>query len=103
MKNALPSSSLPSFLKDWIDDNSNLCVYTPMQLTKFPRVHLVAGGWYLDCSCGFVPDVEEPLYNNLACSAPEVIELKEEPEEDENPAPPTNDKEVAPVKGNGKG
>ena len=66
-------------------------------------MHLVAGGWYLDCSCGFVPKVEEPLYNSLASSVPKVIELEEEPEEDENPAPPTNDKEAALVKAKGKG
>ena len=103
MKNVLSSSSLPFFLDDWIDDNSNLCMYTPMQLAKFPRMHLMVGGWYLDCSRGFVSDVEEPIYNNLASFAPKVIELQEESEEDENPAPPTNDKEVAPVKAKGKG
>jgi hypothetical protein len=66
-------------------------------------VHLVIGDWYLDCSCGFVPDVEKPLYNNLACYAREVIELEEEPEKNDNPAPTTNDKEVVPVKNKGKG
>ena len=102
MTNVLLFSSLPSFLEEWIDDKSDLCVYTPMQLAKFPRVHLVAGGWYFDCSHGFVLDVEKPLYNSLASSAPEVIELVEEPEEDKNSAPPTNYKEVALVKGKGK-
>ena len=81
----------------------NRCVYMLMQLTKFPRVHLAAGGWYLDCSRGFVPKDEEPLYNNLVWSAPEVIELEEEPEEDDNPPPPTIVKEVAWVKVKGKG
>ena len=104
MKNLLPSSSLPFILEEWIDDKSHLCVYTPMQLVKFPRVHLVVGGWYLDCSRGFVPDVEEILYNNnLASSAPEVFQLEEEPPKNDNPAPPTNDKDVAPVKAKGKG
>ena len=60
-------------------------------------------GWYLDCFCGFVPEAEEPLYNTLVASAPEVIELEEEPEEDENPAPPTVVKEVGSVKGKGRG
>ena len=102
VKNALPSLSLPSFLEDWVDDNSNICVYTPMQLTKFPCVHLVAGGWYFDCFRAFVSDVKKSLYNNLVSSVLEVIKLEEEPEEDEKPAPLTNDKEVAPVKGKGK-
>ena len=102
MKNVLPPSGLPTFLQDWMDVHSDLCVYTAMQLAKFPPVHLVAGGWYLDCSRGFVPDVEESLYNSLVTSAPEVIELEEEPEE-ENPAPQSIQKDVTPAKGKGKG
>jgi len=74
-----------------------------MQLAKFPRAHLVAGGWYLDCSRGFVPEAEEALYSSLVASAPEVIELEEEPEEDASPAPPTTVKEVVSAKGKGKG
>jgi len=73
-----------------------------MQVAKFPHVHLEAGGWYLDCSCGFVPDVGESLYNNLVSFAPEVIELEDEPEKG-NPAPLSNDKDVVSVKGKGKG
>ena len=52
-------------------------------------MHFVVCGWYLDCYRGFVPEIEEPLYNCLVCSTPEVIELVEELEEDENPTPPT--------------
>ena len=52
-------------------------------------MHFVVGGWYLDCSRGMFRR-REPLNNNLVCFAPEVIELEEEPEEDENPAPTTN-------------
>ena len=102
IKNVFPTSLL-SFLDDWIDENSNLCVYTHIQLAKFLWVHLMACVWYLYCSRGFVPKVEEPLYNNLVCSSPEVIELEEESEEDDNPAPPTHEKKVAFVKGKGKG
>ena len=102
MKNVLPPSGLPTFLQDWVDVNSDLCVYTAMQLAKFPHVHLVAGGWYFDCSRGFKPDVEVSLYNSHVISAPEVIELKEELEE-ENFAPQSIEKDVAPAKGNGKG
>jgi hypothetical protein len=78
-------------------------VYTLMQLAKFPRAHLVVGGWYLDCSRGFVPEVEEALYSSLESSAPEVIELEEEAEEDENPGPPPIVKKVGSAKGKGKG
>jgi hypothetical protein len=74
-----------------------------MQLAKFPRAHLAAGGWYLDCSRGFVPEFEEPLYSSLVSKAPEVIELEEEPEETEQPTPPVIVKEVGSAKGKGKG
>ena len=73
-----------------------------MQITKFPHPHLVAGGWYLDCSRGFVPEAEESLYSSLVSSAPEVLELEEEPEEDHNP-PPAIVKEIGSAKGKGKG
>ena len=73
-----------------------------MQITKFPHPHLVAGGWYLDCSRGFVPESEEVLYSDLVSSAPEVIELEEEPEEEEIPPPPTIVKEFGSAKGKGR-
>jgi hypothetical protein len=101
VKNVFPPLRLPTFLLDWVDVNANYCVYTAMQVAKFLHVHLVAGGWYLDCSCRFVPKVEESLQNTLASSAPEVIELKKELEE--NPAPPSNEKDVAPMKGKSRG
>lgn len=103
VKNVLPPSSLPSFLQEWLDTTSSHCVYTLMQITKFPHPHLVAGGWYLDCSRGFVPEAEESLYSSLVSSAPEVLELEEEPEEDPIPAPPPIVKELGSAKGKGKG
>ena len=102
LKNALPRSSLPAFLSDWIDVHSDLCVYTAMQVAKYPPSHLEACGWYLDCSRAFVPDVEEALYGSLVNSGPDVIELDEEPDEP-TPAPPSVEKDVAPVKGKGRG
>jgi hypothetical protein len=102
VKNVLPHSALPAFIFDWVDVDSNLCVYTAMQVAKFPHVHLEGGGWYLDCSRGFVPEEEESLYTTLVSFAPEVIELEEEPEED-MPAPQSIEKDVAPVKAKGKG
>ena len=74
-----------------------------MQITKFPHPCLVAGGWYLDCFRGFVFKAEEPLYNSLVLFAPEVIELEEMPEEDDNPIPPTIVKEVGSARCKGKG
>ena len=77
----------------------SLCLYGHASC-KFSTCAL--GGWYLDCSRGFVPDAETKLYNNLVSSALEVIEVEDEPEED-NPTPPSNEKNVASVKGKGKG
>ena len=101
VNNVLSPSSLPGFLSEWVDVDSNLCVYTALQVQKFPQAHLLAGGWYLDCSRGFVPDVERGLYNILVGTAPEVIEFEEEPEE-EIPAPKPIHKDVAPVKSKSK-
>jgi hypothetical protein len=53
-KNALASSSLPTYFLDWVNVFSNLCVYTTTQTTEFPESHLQAAGWYLDCSARFV-------------------------------------------------
>ena len=46
--------------------------------------------------------MEESLYNSLVTSALEVVELKEEPEEN-NHAPQSIEKDVAPVKSKAKG
>ena len=71
-----------------------------MKLAKFLHVHLVSGGWYLDCSRGFVPKVEEILYNNIVSFAAEVIELEKKLKED-NLVLPSNKKEVVSVKDKG--
>ena len=103
MKNALPSSCLPSFLLDWVDVNSDLCVYTPVQVSKFSESHLQAGGWYLDCSGGFVPEEEKPLFSSLVSSAPEVsIVPFEELDIVELPPPPPKAPKAPKAKGRGK-
>src|ERR1700738_4540908 len=68
-KNALALSSLPAYLSDWVNVLSSLCVYTTQQTTKFPESHLQAAGWYLDCSAGFVPEEEMPLFASLVSNA----------------------------------
>jgi len=87
-KNALEESSLPNVLSDWVSVHSSLCVYTTMQTTKFPESHLQAGGWYLDCSGGFVPPEEKNLLASLVSTAPEdnVIAI-DEPDIEELPPP----------------
>ena len=64
---------------------------------------MVAGGWYLDCYHGFVPEAEKSLFNTLIAFGPKVIELEEEPDENDNLAPSTNVKEVGSAKGKDKG
>ena len=43
VNNVFSPSCLPTFLLDWVDVNSNICVYTAMQVAKFLHMHLVAG------------------------------------------------------------
>ena len=81
------------FLVGWVDVHYNLCVCTDMQVAKFLLVHLVVGGWYLDCFHGLVFDVEETLYNNLVSSALE----------ENNQVHSSNENKVAKVKVKGKG
>ena len=57
----------------------------------------------MDCSRGCVPEAEESLFNTLVAFGPEVIELEEEPEEEDNLTPFTNVKEVGSGKRKGKG
>ena len=72
-----------------MDVHSDLCVYTPLQVAKFSESHLQAGGWYLDCSFGYVPPEEKPLFSSLVSSAPEeIIAPFEEADLVELPPPP---------------
>jgi hypothetical protein len=52
--NALASSSLPTYLSNWMNVLSSMYVYTTTQTTKFHESHLQVGIWYLNCSRGFV-------------------------------------------------
>ena len=80
-KNALASSSLSTYISDWVNVLPSLCVYTTTQTTKFLESHLHAGGWYLDYSGGFVPGEEKPLFASLVNSAHEEnIVAFEEPD-----------------------
>jgi hypothetical protein len=89
VKNALPASCLPNYLLHWVDVHSDLCVYTPLQVAKFSEAHLQAGGWYLDCSFGFVPPEEKPLFSSIVSGAPEdIIVPFEEPDVVELAPPP---------------
>jgi hypothetical protein len=102
VKNALSPLSLPDFLLEWIDVHSDLCVYTAIQVAKFPPSYLKECGWYLDCSRAFVPVEEETLYGSLVNFGPDVIELDEELEEP-TPALASVEKDVTPVNGRGRG
>ena len=85
----MASFSLPTYLSDWVNVLSSLCVYTTTQTTKFPESHLQVGGWYLDCSRRFVPGEKKSLFASLVSSAPEGnIVTFEEPNIVELPIPP---------------
>ena len=70
-----------------------------MQIVKFHVAHLLAGGWYLECSCGYMPKEEEDLYNSLVRSAPDVCDIVEELDKDVDVEPPPTESVVPPVKG----
>lgn len=82
----------PSTLKKWVNVNSALYIFTESQVANFPLSHPVAGGWYLDFSCGFVPIEERALYDIIISGAlDEIIQSPTDPSELVNcfePPPP---------------
>ena len=70
-----------------MDDSSNKFIYTSHRVTKYPSSHLMTAGWYLDCSSGFVPTLEEALHQTLIQTALiEMIDLEEPKEPYEQPS-----------------
>jgi hypothetical protein len=43
----------------------------------WPYLHLKHGGWYLDCSKGYIPISEKPLYASLNAEAPSQMVVYE--------------------------
>ena len=55
-------------------------MFKKLQVERFPLPHLKAGAWYLDCVGGFVPSMENDLYQPLAESTLiSVVEDEVEP------------------------
>ena len=94
-KNALASSSLPTYLSDWVNVLSSLYVYTTTQTTKFHVSHLQAGGWNLDCFGRFVPGEEKPLFASFVSSVPKeyIVPFEESDIVEFLPPPPKAPKE----------
>jgi len=80
-KDALPASALSHSLKEWVNEDFSMCIYTDVQVVKFPLSHLVVGAWYLDCFCGFIPNEEKSLHGSFVSTAP--IVLLDDAEEEE--------------------
>ena len=77
-KHALFASFLPAYLEDWMDASSKEFMFTQLQVSQFPTFHLKSGGWYIDCTGGFVPASKEALHRDLTMAAPlELIDLEE--------------------------
>ena len=102
-KNILLTSTLLSILEEWVNKNFALCMLTAPQIANFPRSHLMAEGWYLDYSSGFVPIEEKPLYDIIVSGAPdEVVHVELDIEEIKPPPPPFNVKVSPTPKGKAK-
>ena len=57
-------------------------MYTELQVSKFLFFHLEARDWYLDCSKGFVPKEDKPLFKKFADTASmEPEPMEKEPKE----------------------
>ena len=86
-KGALNSAFFPAFFEEGMDDSSNNFIYTSHQVIKYPSSHLMVTGWYLDCSGGFVPTLEEALHQSLTQTTPvEMVDLEEPDESQEQPS-----------------
>lgn len=57
-KKAISAESLPLYFESWLQNGSDLCMFTSSQLKKFSEKHLELGGWYLDYSRNYTPSTE---------------------------------------------
>ena len=78
-KKALGLHALPAFLQSYLDDSSEVFMYSAEHVSSFGTPHLRGGAWYLDCRPRFTPPGEEALFSSLSSIAP----VEAVPEEEE--------------------
>ena len=77
-KKALELHALPVFLQSYLDDSSEVFMYSTEHVSSFGAPHLRGRAWYLDCRPGFTPPREEALFSSLSSIAPVEAVPKEE-------------------------
>ena len=77
-KKALGLHALPAFLQSYLDDSSEVFIYSAEHMSSFGTPHLRGGVWYLDCRPGFMPPGEEALFSSLSSIAPVAAVPEEE-------------------------
>ena len=77
-KKALGLHFLPAYLQSYIDDSSEVFIYSAVHVSSFGASHLRSGAWYLDCRPGYTPPGEEALFSSLSSIAPVEAVSKEE-------------------------
>ena len=80
-KKALGLHSLPAYMQLYLDDSSEVFIYSAEYVSLFGAPHLRGGAWYLDCRPGYTPPGEEALFSSLSSIAP----VEAVPEEEEAP------------------
>ena len=91
-KKALGFHALPAFLQSYLDDSSEVFMYSAKHMSSFGAPHLRGGAWYLDCRPGFTPPGEEALFSSLSSIA--LVEAVPEEEQATQPAQVVKPKRV---------
>ena len=83
-KDALRLHSLPAYLQSYMDDSSEVFMYSAEYVSSFGAPHFRGGAWYLDCRPGFTSHGEEAHFSSLSSIA--LIEAVADEEEAIQPA-----------------
>ena len=97
-KKGLGLHSLPAYMQSYLDDSSEVFMYSAEHVSSFGAPHFKGGAWYLDCRPGYTPPGEEALFSSLSSIAP--VEAVPEEEEALQPAQVVKPKRVQGKKAN---
>jgi hypothetical protein len=101
-KKALSASFLPVYVEQWVNDTSSDFMYTEDH-EVWPYPHLKHGGWYLDCSNGYIHTSEEPSYASLNAEAPSQMVVYQPAMQEESDKEKSKGSKVAKVAKQPKG
>ena len=78
-KKALGLHSLPAYMQSYLDNFSEVLMYSAEHVSLFGAPHLRGRAWYLDCRPGYTPPGEEALFSSLSS----IVPVEAVPEEEE--------------------